>query len=129
MNEDRDLEMLQNKIYELEAGLIDPEIRKSAEKIAELIAEDFMEHCSSGWIYHYSKNAVFLSGDQPDELNWEIVDYRVRPLAGDVVLTTYKLIKHDEPQTEYSLRSSIWKRFADRWKMVFHQATLTGKFE
>jgi hypothetical protein len=122
-------EILQNQIYELESRLIDPEVRKSAEKISELVAEDFWEHCTSGGIYHYSKNAVFLSGDQPEELNWEIVDYRVRALAGDVVLTTYKLIKHNEAPKEYSLRSSIWKRFAGQWKMVFHQGTLTGKFE
>jgi|WetSurMetagenome_2_1015567.scaffolds.fasta_scaffold73560_2 hypothetical protein len=131
MTNKHDFENLQNKIYELEVRLLDPEVRKSAEKIAELLAEDFLEHCSSGWIYHYSKNAVFLSADQPEELNWKIVDYTVRPLAGDVVLTTYKLIKPNESQEDmkYSLRSSIWKQFAGRWKLVFHQATVTGKIE
>ena len=28
---------------------------------------------------------------------------------------------------KYSLRSSIWKYYDGKWKMVFHQGTLTDK--
>jgi len=43
----------------------------------------------------------------------------------------YKVIKHNETDEnkKYSLRSSIWKYCDVKWKMFFHQGTLSCKFE
>jgi hypothetical protein len=51
-------------------------------------------------------------------------------LSNDCVLATYKLIEHNKinEKKKYSLRSSIWKCFDGRWKMFFHQGTLTSEF-
>ena len=42
----------------------------------------------------------------------------------------YKVIKNDEidEAKKYSLRSSVWKCFNGKWRMIFHQGTLTLKF-
>jgi len=45
-------------------------------------------------------------------------------------LELYKVIKHNEANEskKYSLRSSIWKCYDDKWKMIFHQGTLAESF-
>lgn len=50
-----------------------------------------------------------------------LTDFKVKLLASDVALTTYRVIKHKD--MKYSLRSSIWKLKEDTWQMVFHQGT------
>jgi len=54
-------------------------------------------------------------------------DFEVKALAPDVVLTTFRVVKYNEPRSEmrHSLRSSIWKYIDGRWQMVFHQGTPT----
>jgi hypothetical protein len=117
---------LEDTIYELENSLLKLEVRQSAEQITELLADDFVEYCGSGTVYHYRKGDAFDT-DRTKEFHWEIRDFGIRQLAPDVVLATYKTIKHDETRLamKYSLRSSIWKCYDGRWKMVFHQGTLT----
>jgi hypothetical protein len=121
---------LEDTIYELEESLLRLDVRQSAEVIAERLADDFTEFSSSGRVYHYRKGDVF-DADKTAELNWEIRDFVIEQLATDVVLATYKTIKHSEPRVEMknSLRSSIWNCYDGRWKMLFHQGTLTGEFE
>lgn len=121
---------LEETIYELEESLLMLEVRRSAEKIAERLDDDFTEFCSSGAVYHYRKGNIF-EDDGIEEMHWEILDFAIQQLAPDVVLATYKTIKHNEtrPAMKYSLRSSIWKCYDGRWKMLFHQGTLAGEFK
>lgn len=120
--------LLSKIIYEHECELLKSEVRKSAERISELLAEDFIEFTSSGNVAFYEIGEVFQFRDDNTELNWEIKDFNVRELANDCVLAMYKLIKHDEidERKKYSLRSSIWKYYNRQWKMIFHQGTLTS---
>jgi len=64
------------------------------------------------------------------EFSCEITDFEIKLLAEDIVLATYKAIKHHELRIErkYSLRSSIWKCFSGQWKLVFHQGTPTKEY-
>ena len=122
------MEGLVKHILKLESDLLKPEIRQSIEKTGELLADGFVEFCSSGYVWHYNK------GDSVDEkiqpINWEIKDFAINQLSDDCILATYKLIKHSEinENKKYSLRSSIWKCFDGRWKLFFHQGTLISKF-
>ncbi|MDR5586113.1 hypothetical protein RGC78_01375 [Clostridium sp. 5N-1] len=45
------------------------------------------------------------------QFNWEIVNFRIKELSSDCILSMYKLIKHNEidENKKYSLRRSIWK--------------------
>ena len=124
------IELLAKHILQLENELLKSEIRKSQEKIYELIADDFIEFGSSGGEYHYKKGDVFLEQNDNMELNWEILNFKIKELAGDCILAMYKVIKHSETNEskKYSFRSSIWKYYDGKWKMVFHQGTLTASF-
>lgn len=130
MNNKNSDKLLSKIIYENECELLKSEVRKSAERIKELMAEDFIEFTSSGNVAFYKVGEVFQGKDDNTELNWEIKDFNIRELSNDCVLAMYKVIKHDEidESKKYSLRSSIWKYYNGQWKMVFHQGTVTSKF-
>lgn len=123
------MESVKEHILQLENNLLKVEIRKSAEKTSELLADNFIEFCSSGHIYNYNKLEPINEEVDLEELNWEIKDFGINQLSDECVLVTYKLIKHNEldESRKYSLRSSIWKYFNGKWKMIFHQGTLTDK--
>ena len=110
--------MMESKILNLEKELLNPEIRKDKNRIKELIFEDFIEYCSSGFIYKYKDNDTFTGSNTE---NWEIVDFKVKQLSENVCLALYKLSKHDDNKN--SLRSSVWKKVDKKWKMIFHQGT------
>lgn len=122
-----DSDFLKEHIFELEKSLLQPEVRLSADKVAELLSDDFTEYCSSGKIYNYKKGDVIDSKDNSSVQVWEIKDFSIDILAGNINLAKYKAIKHDklEDKKICSLRSSIWKYVKGSWKMVFHQGTLT----
>lgn len=122
------MELLEKYILQLESDLLKPEIRQSIEKTSELLSDGFIEFCSSGYVWHYNKGESV--DEEIQQINWEIKDFAINQLSDDCLLATYKLIKHNElnENKKYSLRSSIWKCFDGRWKMFFHQGTLTSQF-
>lgn len=123
------MESIEKHILQLENDLLKSEIRKSSQKVNEILANDFIEFCSSGSGYHYKKGDVYQVADDSDSLHWEILDFKIKELSDDCILAMYKLIKHSElnGSKKYSLRSSIWKCYDGKWKMFFHQGTLTHK--
>lgn len=118
---------LEQQILQLENDLLKAEVRKSAQKINELLANDFIEFTSSGNEYHYNDGDEFQEQNDNTLLYGEILDFRIKELSDDYILALYKVIKHNEldENKKYSLRSSIWKCFDGKWKMIFHQGTLT----
>jgi len=123
------LVLLEKHIFELENELLKSETRQSAEKISELLSDNFTEFCSSGNIYNYNKGDVFDENINLSELMWEIKQFTTKQVSNDCILATYKLINHSElnEHMKYSLRSSTWKCLNGKWKMIFHQGTLTSK--
>lgn len=117
------VEMLEREILILEKSLLSSDVRSSPEKIAELIANDFFEYCSSGTVYFYHENDSFGAGEQTNYS--QIKDFSIRVQSENVILATYKLIRPEEtnPSRKHSLRSSIWKKIDGSWKMAFHQGT------
>ncbi|ELC8442498.1 DUF4440 domain-containing protein [Clostridium perfringens] len=122
---------LKEHILQLENDLLKSEVRKSSERISELLANDFIEFCSSGDEYHYKDGDVFQAQNDNSTLDWEISDFQIKELSNDCILSLFKLIKHDvvDENKKYSLRSSIWRNYDGEWKMFFHQGTLTSKDE
>lgn len=111
------------EILKLEKELLKSDVRKSAERISEILSESFIEYTSSGNEYYYKVGDTFQEENDNTILNWEIVNFKTRFLAEDCILATYKVIKHDE-EKKYSLRSSIWKIEGGKWKIIFHQGTI-----
>lgn len=123
------MEAIEKLIFQLENDLLKSEIRKSPEKISELLAEDFIEFTSSGSEYHYKSGDVFQKQEDNSKLLWQITDFIIKQLSDDCILAIYKVIKHNETNEnkKYSLRSSIWKSYCGKWKMIFHQGTPTSQ--
>ncbi|ELC8442501.1 DUF4440 domain-containing protein [Clostridium perfringens] len=117
---------IKEEIFQLENDLLKADVRKSAQKINEILADDFVEFCSSGSEYHYKNGDIFQSEDDEKNLDWEIFNFEVKKLSEECVLATYKVVKHDEldESKRYFLRSSIWKEENGKWKMFFNQGTL-----
>ncbi|MCY6958331.1 nuclear transport factor 2 family protein [Clostridium brassicae] len=122
---------IKEHILQLENDLLKLEVRKSARKINDILANDFIEFTSSGYEYHYKSGDIFQRENDNYELLWQIIDFQIRQLSDDCILAMYKVIKHDElnENKKYTLRSSIWKCIDEKWKMIFHQGTYTSKID
>jgi len=107
-------------IRRLEEELLKPEIRRSANLVSRLLADEFIEFGSSGAIYDKRCIVEALQQEAPST-TVRMVDFTARPLTSDIVLVTYRSIR--EGTCKSHLRSSIWKLIADQWQMIFHQGT------
>ncbi len=105
--------MLQDEIRELEDCLVSPEVRASADALNRLISDQFVEFGSSGRIY--TKRDVITQMLAAPSITVEVADLRVLAVSPDVALATYR--------TGRSLRSSVWRREGESWRIVFHQGT------
>ncbi len=115
--------LLEELIRPLEERLLQADVRQSADDVAELLADNFVEIGSSGRIF--DKQATIDGLQHESSVEILLTDYRARILAPDVILFTYRAIRSASApgQAAQSLRSSIWKRLDGRWQLVFHQGT------
>ena len=107
------------EIHELELALLRPEVRKAG-RAEQLLADDFFEFGSSGHVFNKAEVLTSLKTDPTAPRS--VDDMRVRRLAPDAVLVTYRAYYNEQPSAE-SLRSSVWMHKDGRWQMVFHQGT------
>lgn len=114
---------LEQMLRRLEERLLQPEARQSVQELADALTDDFIEIGSSGTYLNKQQIIEELPGLPSEKMS--LTDFRIRLLAGDVVLATYRLLKYDENSVphEHSLRSSIWRLQDGRWQMIFHQGT------
>ena len=116
-------DLFAEELRALEERLLQPDVRGSGEALAGFLADDFVEFGVSGRVFGFRDVVKGLPQAPPIRIT--ISDFRARLLAPDVALVTYKVCKHDEPRPEmrHSLRSSIWTRLDNRWRVLFHQGT------
>lgn len=115
---------IQDELFQMEQRLLHPEVRTSKGDLMVILADDFVEFGSSGRIFYKQQIIEDLINSHTPQM--EIKDFQAIPLASDIVLTTFRVVKHIKPEGEEiknSLRSSIWKFIDDRWQIVFHQGT------
>jgi hypothetical protein len=117
----------------LEEQLLKPEVRHSADRVGDLLSDDFVEFGSSGGVFNKQQviEALVQEGMPDHSSRLSLVDFVARCLAPDVVLVTYRTIQEGGPGTrqESRLRSSIWKLIEGRWQMVFHQGTPSTRLD
>ncbi len=101
----------------LEERLLDQDIRRRADQVAALLADDFVEIGASG--RRFDKAAIIRDlaseGDWPEKL--AITCFEARSLGDALALVLYRI---DQTNT---LRSSIWRKTESGWRIVFHQGT------
>jgi hypothetical protein len=113
-------------IQRLELDLLQTDLTVHPGLIDELLAEDFEEIDNQGQRHSRGEVIDWLKRKKP-ELHWAFRDFRVKVLADDCVLAIYSLQKPQQSSAPGSIRTSLWQRQDNQWKMVFHQATkITG---
>lgn len=114
--------VVERQIHDLESQLLEPGVRTSREALEGLLAADFLEHGSSGRTWDREQTVHALA--TPSEVRYSLTDFRVRRLAPDVVLATYRAFASDGSSiVRESLRCSIWCWRGEGWHLVFHQGT------
>jgi hypothetical protein len=110
-------------LRQLEQRLLQVEVRRSTQDVADLLADEFVEFGSSGRVFNKQQLIESLQHEEPAQRS--ITAFRSLPLAPGVILTMYRAIRLNplDAKPTASLRSSIWKLQDGRWKMVFHQGT------
>ena len=112
------------KIIELELSLLDPEVRKNFSLVDSLLDDSFVEFGTSGKTYDKRIIIERLSEEVPSKI--EATDFVPIQLTENVVQLRFKTKRTGEDGLlVVSLRSSIWKKTGETWKMVFHQGTKT----
>jgi hypothetical protein len=114
---------LAEKLLELEKKLLDPDLRRTPERLGPLLADDFMEFGSSGHAYDKQRVLFLLRRQIPARL--VIEEFRVFEVSASAALVTYRACSESSHMTasHYSLRSSLWMLRGDAWQMMFHQGT------
>lgn len=118
---------LAKQIESLELSLMSPEVRRSAKRIGELLADDFVEFGMFGEIYSKQDFVESLPNSEEEKFErYEASDFVAREIAVDTVLLTFKasieFLKTKEKIL--TLRSSIWQKRGENWQMIFHQGTV-----
>lgn len=124
MRENELLKMLR----QLEVNLQQPEVRRDARRLDAMLHHDFREFGRSGRSYDRAEILAALAAAEEPGL-W-CQDFALRILSVDVALLTYKSARLTATGTleDHALRTSIWQRLSDGWRLSFHQGTPTSPF-
>lgn len=107
-------------VIEGELALLDPDVRRSPERVGALLHPDFHEFGASG--RHWSRAAIIAALAETTDLEPPpVVTSQVHGvrLAPDLV----HLVFDTEGDGRRAHRSSLWRRTEDGWLLYFHQAT------
>lgn len=105
-----------------ERELLRPAVRRSPERLRELLHAEFREFGASGRVWTLSEILEELASETPGHLLLDEV--RARRVGEEAWLLTYRSRREGPEGTRESLRSSLWVRVDDRWQMLFHQGTV-----
>jgi hypothetical protein len=113
-------------LHDLEARLMDPEIRRS-DAASDLIADDFMEFGGNGRIFNKTDALAVMKRHAPRVLAME--EFTVRELSPTIALATYRVRSQGNAGSpgRVSIRSSIWIQRNGKWQVTFHQATIVSE--
>jgi ribonuclease HI len=104
-------------VARLERELLDPAVRSDSSRVAGLLHPDFAEIGRSGRLWGRDDTLQALASEES-----EIVELEV--LATDVVADGVILLTARTTDVRGgTLRSSLWQRSGDRWRLRFHQGT------
>jgi hypothetical protein len=110
----------------LEERLLNTEFRHDREAVAGLLAEGFREFGSSGRVWNKQKILDQLETEKRFEA--EMADFQTTELAAGAFRVTYRATIHrSDAKPAVSLRSSIWIKRGNRWRILFHQGTATDR--
>jgi ribonuclease HI len=117
------------ELLRAETELLDPTVRRDRNRVAALLAPDFIEIGASGRLW--TREAILDLLATEDYTPPKLEDFACHPIAADIVLVTYRTTRTDPAsgRIQTTLRSSLWIRQAKtetqppRWTVRFHQGT------
>lgn len=107
------------EIESFERELVNPKTRVNAERISELLADEFLEFGSSGKVIR--KCDVLDAAEKPGTTTYQLDDFNFKMLGESHVLVTYRSVTSSRA---IAYRSSIWAKEYGSWKMLHHQSTI-----
>lgn len=113
----RTTDEVKDTLLALEQKLLTPESRQNDQVASDLLDDDFLEIGQSGRTFTKKQILQFMEAEKNDDQLWSIENFSVRELAPTIALATYRIRENG------SLRSSVWKRSDNKWKIVFPQGT------
>lgn len=100
--------------------LLAREVRSSAGRLRELLADDFVEFGSSGRVFHLAEIVHLLAQEDSRQASAaHLSEFTLVRLGREAALVTYRLQRGGS----ISLRSSVWVECSGQWCMRFHQGT------
>lgn len=110
-------------VQQFELDLLNPETRKSPERLSLLLADDFFEFTQSG-LSHTKQDIIDILPTSPEEI-FSVNSYQEKKLSDGIILVHY-VADRFVPATglkRCTLCSSVWKFTDNRWQMIFFQGT------
>jgi hypothetical protein len=99
-----------------------PEFGMTRQDFSNMTEETFWEVGASGKRYsrEFVLDVLEKRMESPSEEIWETKDFYCMELGTDNYLLTYTLAQGKR----ITRRASIWRRYPDTWKIVYHQGTI-----
>lgn len=118
------LKTIAEHIQELELKLLQTDLKVNPALINELLSDEFEEISNNGQM-NSRADVVHWLLTKDSHVHWFLLDFRIKVLTDDLVMAIYRAGKSDDTKnmSEGSIRTSLWKYQAGRWKMLFHQAS------
>lgn len=104
-------------VTEGELRLLRPDVRASAEVVRALLHDDFREFGASGTVW--DRESIVQATGADATAGTAVDDLRPARLGPDAILLTYSARRTHRA----SLRTSVWVRTGDGWRMLHHQGT------
>lgn len=119
------------EIQLLEVELQQFATRSNADRINQLIHEDFFEIGYSGTQYNKTDIMNSLLQEKAPEYSVWSQNFEFVELAENLVQVIYKEAQMDKAGhlSRHAIRTSIWKKVQGHWQVQFHQATPISSFE
>jgi hypothetical protein len=111
-------------VISLELALLDPEVRRSRERVEDMLDPDFREIGASGHLWTRGEMVTALTGDDAgDEHRITASEVHGVLVSPGLVLLTY--VSHAAGRS--ARRSSLWRQNGGVWRLLFHQGTVLGE--
>ena len=118
-------------IMQLELKLLHTDLRANPAVVDELLDDDFEEIGNAGQVTNRAQVVQWLLNKDSTQ-RWHLADFRIKLVSSDTVIAIYHARKQEQVDDSRndgtaalrtSIRSSVWQRRGEHWKMVFHQVT------
>ncbi|ASL02257.1 DUF4440 domain-containing protein [Xanthomonas citri] len=107
----------------LELRLLDPQQRADVQVLEALLDPAFVEFGTSG--HRYTRSEVTAALRVPGvAAEYCADDFECARLAPDLAQVRYRSMDRRQGVERQALRSSLWRRNAAGWQLLFHQGTL-----